>query len=124
MGRDGQTKLYLPAKIAGLSQLAREARRDGTPLSQAVLSIADISVLPFRLLPKHMKHRFTGTVTVALLRQHHQACDPSKPAYSSIHPLTLHRKSTRVVVLRSVDEQNRIFNAIGVHKWRHTQVDL
>src|SRR5690625_1133588 len=89
MGREGQAKLYLPTKIAGLSQLARESRRDGPPLCQAVLSITDISVQPFRLLPKHMKHGFTGTVTVALLRQHHQACNPSKPAHSSIHPLTL-----------------------------------
>src|SRR5690625_7924026 len=118
MGRDGQAKLYLPAKIAGLSQLARESRRDGPPLCQAVLSITDISVQPFRLLPKHMEHRVTGTVAVALLRQHHQACDPSKPAYSGIHPLTLHRESSRVVVVRSVDEQNKILHAIGVHKWR------
>src|SRR5690625_7900811 len=114
MGREGQAKLYLPTKIAGLSQLARESRRDGPPLCQAVLSITDISVQPFRLLPKHIKHGFTGTVTVALLRQHHQACIPSKPAHRSIHTLTLHRESTRVVVLRSVHEQNRIHHAMRV----------
>src|SRR5690625_2939514 len=124
MGREGQAKLYLPTKIAGHSQLARESRRDGPPLCQAILSITDISVHPYQLLPKHIKYKLSVTVTVALLRQHHQERDHSKPASSSIHPITLHRKSTRDVVHRSMDEKNRIFNAIGEHKCRHTQVDL